>query len=161
LSVLLLLAIVLSVLLLLAIVLSVLLLLTIVLSVLLRFTDSDYHFGIFRPFIMDRIWICLPRIEIPTTIQRKKQLFVESCFKLSFTCEEHAWHFHTRDTRLRPNLWTNCVCYLSPSEWLHPKLNKSWTIYFTIMKWRFTRPQMSIYTGEMIFSTCLRNCINL
>jgi hypothetical protein len=48
LSVLLLLVIMLSVLLLLAIVLSVLLLLAIVLSVLLQFTDSDYHFEIFK-----------------------------------------------------------------------------------------------------------------
>jgi hypothetical protein len=52
LSVLLLLAIVLSVLLLLAIVLSVLLLLAIVLSVLLRYTDSDYHFGISKLFLL-------------------------------------------------------------------------------------------------------------
>jgi hypothetical protein len=48
LCVLLLLAIVLCVLLLLVITLSVLLLLAIVLSVLLQFTDSDYHFEIFK-----------------------------------------------------------------------------------------------------------------
>jgi hypothetical protein len=48
LCVLLLLAIVLCVLLLLVIKLSVLLLLAIVLSVLLQFTDSDYHFEIFK-----------------------------------------------------------------------------------------------------------------
>jgi hypothetical protein len=45
-----LLAIVLSVLLLLAIVLSALFLLAIVLSVL-RFADSDYHFGVLKPFL--------------------------------------------------------------------------------------------------------------
>ena len=36
--------------------LFVLFLLAIVLSVLLRFTDSDYSFGIFKPFLSSDLW---------------------------------------------------------------------------------------------------------